>query len=62
MTKTIGNFTLNEIIKIREQCRNYKTCDECKAKGKLCYIVSKLQTVISKDELEQEIEVEENNE
>ena len=61
-SKTIGDLTLNEIIKIREQCRNYKTCNECKTKnsGKLCYIACKLQTVISKDELDQEIEVEEN--
>ena len=60
-SKTIGDLTLNEIIKIREQCRNYKTCNECKTKnsGKLCYIACKLQTVISKDELDQEIEVEE---
>ena len=60
MSKTIGDLTLNQVIKIREKCKNYKNCDECKAKGKLCYIASKLQTVISKNELEQEIEVEDN--
>ena len=60
MKKKIGDLTLNEFKKIKERCSNYKTCKECKAKDKLCYIVcANVDAFINdNDILDQEIEVE----
>lgn len=61
MPKTIGDLTLNEIKEIKDKCRKYKTCSDCRVKDKLCYIVCTLNIYICDDILlDYEIEEEEN--
>lgn len=63
MKKKIGDLTLNEVIKIKGRCHNYKNCTECEEKDKLCYIVcANVDAFVEDNEiLNQEIEVEKND-
>ena len=59
--KKIGDLTLNEALKIKNRCGNYKTCSECEVKDESCYkVCSNLDMFIEHESLNQEIEVEEN--
>ena len=61
MTKTIkiGDITINQALKIKDRCRNYSGCKECKEKNKTCSKLCDLNFVFDKGLLDDEIEVEE---